>query len=115
MFISEVYTDVSDKDRNFMCMDAYFALHSVYIKEDFVDNFSDIRTLKINEMMLYSKYDFIIRKEFKFGDILAETPVIKTDIPKLGLIKRSTPLVTLPIIRYIIQILIFIRMGFPFG
>lgn len=82
MFISEVYTDVSDKDRNFMCMDAYFALHSVYIKEDFVDNFSDIRTLKINEMTLDAKYDFIIRKEFKFGDILAETPVIKTVIPK---------------------------------
>lgn len=90
MFISEVYTDVSDKDRNFMCMNGYFTLHSVYIKEDFAGNFSDIKTLKINEMTLYSNDTFIIRKEFKFGDILAEMPVVKTDIPKDWTYKADT-------------------------
>ena len=81
MFITEVYTDVSDKDRNFMCMSGYFVLNSVYIKEDVADEFSDIRPFKINEMTFASNGNtFTIRKEFCFGNILAENPVIMEEI-----------------------------------
>ena len=93
MVLIDVYTDVTDVDRNFIVMQesSKFPTHGLYIKEGMVEEITDIKNHKLDEIfftvsyedtLYYNTYIYKIAEGFTFKEITSDLPTLKFNIPQ---------------------------------
>ena len=93
MVLIDVYTDVTDVDRNFIVMQesSKFPTHGLYIKESMVEEITDIKNHKFDEISFttsredtlgYNTYTYKIAEGFTFKEITSDLPTLKFNIPQ---------------------------------